>query len=92
MSIAPFGVVAQSRAGLRMQGYEARLADLGVSNRQNAFVQVDIVSLKTDRLGEPHPRDGDQLKQIMVRSNDAVRQADGRASAAANNALTSTSL
>jgi hypothetical protein len=46
-----------------MQGYEARLAELGLSNRQNAVVQVDVISPKTDRLGEPHPRHGDQSEQ-----------------------------
>ena len=43
MSIAPFGVAAESRAGRRMQGHEARLVELGLSDRQNAVIQVDVV-------------------------------------------------
>src|SRR3984893_7734054 len=66
VSIAPFGVAAESRADRRMQGHEARLAKLGLSNRQNAVIQVDVVSLKTDCFGQTQPRHRNQPKQVMI--------------------------
>ena len=66
MSITPFGVAAESRAGRRMQGHEARLAELGLSNRQHAFLQVDVAALEADRLGQTHARHRDQPEQAMV--------------------------
>jgi hypothetical protein len=81
VSIAPFGVAAESRAGRRMQGHEARLAKLGLSNRQNAVIQVDVVSLKTDCFGQTQPRHRNQPKQVMIGpSTESVswRQGQGR--------------
>ena len=66
ISIAPFGVAAESRTGRWMQGNEARLAELGLSNRQYAFLQVDVATLEAYRLGQTHARDRDRPEQAMV--------------------------
>ena len=57
MSITPFGVAEQSFAGRPMQGHEARLAELALSNCQHALIKVDVAALKPDRLGQTHARE-----------------------------------
>src|SRR5665811_2080700 len=66
MSIAPFGVAEQSFARRPMQGHEARLAELALSNRQHTLVEVDVAALEPDRLGQTHACHRDQPEQIMV--------------------------
>ena len=66
VNITPFGVAEQSFAGRPMQGHEARLAELALSNRQRAFVEVDVATLKPDGLGQPHACHRDQPEQTMI--------------------------
>jgi hypothetical protein len=66
MCAAPVGVAAERRAGCRMQRHEARLAELGQPDRQQAGLQVDVVTLEADRLGQTHARHRDQPEQIMI--------------------------
>jgi hypothetical protein len=66
MRIAPFGVAAECRAGRQMQRHEAQFAELGQPDRQHARLQVDVVTLEADRLGQTHARHRDQPEQIVV--------------------------
>ena len=66
MSIAPCGIAEQGFAGRPMLGYEARLTELALSNRQHALVEVDVAALKADRLGQTRACHRDQAEQIMV--------------------------
>jgi hypothetical protein len=49
-----------------MQGHETRFAELALSNRQHALVEVDVAALKPDGLGQTHACHRDQPEQIMV--------------------------
>ena len=66
MCVAPVGVAAERRAGRRMQRQEARLAELGQPDRQHAGLQVDVVTLEADRLGQTHACHRDQSEQCVV--------------------------
>jgi hypothetical protein len=66
MGVAQLGVVAQHGAGRRMQGHEPRLPKLGQSNRQHVGVQVDIVTLEVDCLGQTHARHRYDSEQAVV--------------------------
>src|SRR6478735_1909344 len=66
VSIPPFGVAAESRTGCWMQGHEARFAELALSDCEHAFLEIDIGTLKPDRLGQTHARHCDQAEQIMI--------------------------
>jgi len=66
VSITPFGVAEESFMGRLMQGHEARLGELTLSNRQHALAEVDVAALKADRLGQTHSCHRNQPEQIMV--------------------------
>lgn len=66
MSITPFGVTEQGFAGCLMQGQKARLAELALSYRQYAIVEVDVAALQPDRFGQTHACHRDQPEQIMI--------------------------
>jgi hypothetical protein len=52
MTVAPFGVPSERCAGRRMQGYEARLAELPLSDRQNTILEVNVTKLQAGRLSQ----------------------------------------
>lgn len=86
MSITPLGVAEQGLTGRRVQGHEARLAELALSNRQHALVEVDVAALQADRFGQAQTRHRDQPEQAIV-GPPAQAVAGGRVRAAASNAL-----
>src|SRR5215831_16133119 len=49
-----------------LQGYEARLAELGLSNCQHTFLEVNIITLQADRLGQAHARNRDKSEQMVI--------------------------
>src|SRR5215831_7133526 len=50
-----------------LQGYEARLAELGLSNCQHTFLEVNIITLQADRLGQAHARNRDKSEQRVLK-------------------------
>jgi hypothetical protein len=49
-----------------VQRHQPRAAELRLPDRDHAGGQVDILSLKRDRLADPHARDGEQTEQRLV--------------------------
>ena len=60
MGITLFDVSEQRFAGCPMQGHEARFAELALPDRQDAFIEIHVAALKSDRLGQPHACHCDQ--------------------------------
>ena len=63
---APIDIVAQRRARRRMQGREARLAELGQPKCEHASRQVDVAVLQAHRLGQAHASHSDQPEQSVI--------------------------
>lgn len=49
-----------------MQGYLARLTELGLVNGEHSLLEVDVGIGQCQRFGYPHPGAGKQTKQRLV--------------------------
>src|SRR5271157_206699 len=58
-----------SREGIpsgRMNHHQPRFTKLTAANRQYAFLQIDVLQLKVERLAGPHPRGAQKAYQRVV--------------------------
>ena len=66
MCVPPFGIADQRADRGRMQGHEPGLAELGLANRQNPFVEIDIRATQMESLGLSKTGHCDQAEETMI--------------------------
>lgn len=66
VTLAALEIVRQHAAGRSVQGYQARLAELGAPDRQEPRLQVDVLEFQVARLTKPQTSDAQEAEQAVI--------------------------